>query len=393
VTGRDRSPSDGPITVVHLITTLTQGGAERAMSLLVPGPDEAELRDERHVVVSLAPGGMFADLLRERGVEVQDLGMRPGRDLIAGSVRLRALLRELRPDHLIAWMYHAMFLAELVARTLPAERRPTISWMLQGSLHTTAGLPWHTRAIIALLARRSGTPDAVAINSDTGRAHHEEHGYRPRRWVMVPSGCDTATFCPDAGDRVSVREELGIAPDALVAVSVARDHPQKDHGTMIAALDRAHDTLPHLELLLIGTRTERFARNEPGRARIRGLGERGDVTRLLRAADLVVSSSITEGMPNAILEAMATGLPAAVTDVGDCRLAVGDAGAVVAPKDPAALGDALARLGGLSTAEREALGVQARQHIIDSFGVERARDAYRTLWRDATERHATVVDR
>jgi glycosyltransferase involved in cell wall biosynthesis len=162
---------------------------------------------------------------------------------------------------------------------------------------------------------------------------------------------------------------------------------------MIAALDRAHDTLPHLELLLIGTRTERFARNEPGRARIRGLGERGDVTRLLRAADLVVSSSITEGMPNAILEAMATGLPAAVTDVGDCRLAVGDAGAVVAPKDPAALGDALARLGGLSTAEREALGVQARQHIIDSFGVERARDAYRTLWRDATERHATVVDR
>lgn len=378
----DRAPADGPPTVVHLITTLTQGGAERAISLLVPGPEEAVGHQERHLVVTLARGGMFADLLRDRGVEVRDLGMRPGKDLLTGVVRLRAILQETRPTHVIAWMYHAMFLAD-VATLLPSgARRPTISWMLQGSLHTTVGLPWHTRAIIAILARRSGAPQSVAINSDTGRVHHEEHGYRPRRWVMVPSGCDTETFRPDAQDRIAVREELGIGSEALVAVSIARDHPQKDHGTMIEAVDIAHEQFPELELVLVGTRTERFSRDEPGRPRIHGLGERGDVTRLLRAADLVLSSSVTEGMPNAILEAMSTGLPAAVTDVGDCRSAVADTGLVVAPEDPQALGAAIARICALEPSDRRAMGARARQHIIDQFGVERARIAYRTLWRD-----------
>ena len=377
----DRTPPDGAATVVHLITTLTQGGAERAISLLVPGPEEAADHQERHLVVTLARGGMFADLLRDRGVEVRDLGMRPGRDLIAGVVRLRAILRETRPTHIIAWMYHAMFLADVAASLTGRARRPTMSWMLQGSLHTTVGLPWHTRAIIAILARRSEAPQRVAINSDTGRVHHEEHGYRPRRWVMVPSGCDTETFRPDPQDRIAVREELGIRPEALVAVSVARDHPQKDHATMIAAVDIAHEQLPELELMLVGTRTERFARDEPGRPRIHGLGERGDVTRLLRSADLVLSSSVTEGMPNAILEAMSTALPAVVTDVGDCRAAVADTGLVVAPEDPKALGAAIVRIGVLEPSDRRAMGVRARQHIIDQFGVDRARTAYRTLWR------------
>jgi glycosyltransferase involved in cell wall biosynthesis len=378
----DHKLADSPSVVVHLITTLTQGGAERALSLLVPGPEEAARNQERHVVVTLAHGGMFADLLRERGVEVRDLGMRPGRDLVVGAVRLRAILREIRPTCIVAWMYHAMFLADVSTALLRGTRRPTNCWMLQGSLHTTVGLPWHTRAIIAILARRSGVPERVAINSDTGREHHIEYGYRPRTWVMVPTGCDTDTFRPDAQDRAAVREELGIHPEALVAVSVARDHPQKDHGTMIAAIDIAHAKLPELELLLVGTRTERFAREKPGLPRILGLGERGDVTRILRAADLVLSSSVTEGMPNAIVEAMATGLPAAVTDVGDCRAAVADTGLVVDPEDPEALGAAIVRIGSLAPTDRQAMGERARQHIIDRFGVERARTAYRTLWRD-----------
>ena len=383
--GSDRVPSHGPITVLHLITTLGQGGAERALSLVVPGPDEAAAHGERHVVVSLAPGGMFVDLIRERGIEVRDLGMRPGRDLLVGIVRLRRLVDELAPTHLIAWMYHAMFLADLTSLLL-RRRRPRQVWMIQGSLHTTEGLPWHTRAIIRVLARRSSAPAMIAINSETGREHHVHHGYAPRRWAAVPSGCDTTIFRPDERDRRAVREELGIADDAVVAIAVARDHPQKDHPTMIAAVERAAEQVDRLELVLVGTRTERFARDDHGGPRIHGLGERGDVTRLLRAADLVVSSSITEGMPNALLEAMASGLPAVVTDVGDCRAAVGDAGHVVAPQDPVALADAIVAVASLPSDARRDLGGRARAHISAEFGVERAQAAYRELWPQASHR-------
>jgi glycosyltransferase involved in cell wall biosynthesis len=86
-------------------------------------------------------------------------------------------------------------------------------------------------------------------------------------------------------------------------------------------------------------------------------------------------------MPNALLEAMATGLPAVVTDVGDCRQAVGDAGWVVDPQDPEAIARALVILSSTPVEERARLADRARQHIIDNFGVRRARDAYRALWR------------
>ena len=105
-------------TVVHVITTLTQGGAERVLSEVVPAYGVHP--GERHVVVALAGGGMFADLLEARGVEVRSLDMRPGRDLLRGVRGMRAIGRELDPDLVVAWMYHAC-LVTLLAR--PPRRR------------------------------------------------------------------------------------------------------------------------------------------------------------------------------------------------------------------------------------------------------------------------------
>jgi hypothetical protein len=78
-----------------------------------------------------------------------------------------------------------------------------------------------------------------------------------------------------------------------------------------------HAQRADLELVLVGTGTEALASALPGALRVHGLGERRDVERLLRAADLVVQSSLTEGLPNALLEGMASGLVPVATDVGD----------------------------------------------------------------------------
>jgi glycosyltransferase involved in cell wall biosynthesis len=378
VTGRDRSPSDGPTTVVHLITTLTQGGAERVLSQVVPRPDEAP--GERHVVVSLVDGGMFADELRQAGVEVRGLGMRPGRDVIRGVRGLAALLRELQPTLVVSWMYHAC-LIDLLSRPLSGRaRRARMVWTLRGSLGTLAGLPVHTRASVRLLGWASSRPEAIAINSRTGRRDHSRAGYRPRRWIDLPNGCDTAHFRPDLHDREAVRAELGIPPDAIVAISPARIHPQKDHGTLIDALRRAHAEDPRLELILVGSGTETLAsRTGPG-LRIHGLGERRDVARLLRAADLIVSSSLTEGLPNALLEGMATGLVPVATDVGDCRVVVGSTGRIVRPGDAPALAAAISYLLATDPETRASLGHAARRRVIDAYDAELARREYRALW-------------
>jgi len=382
VTGRGRSPSDGPTTVVHLITTLTQGGAERVLSQTVPRPTDAP--DERHVVVSLVDGGMFADELRCAGVEVRGLGMRPGRDVVRGAWRLAAALRELRPHLVVSWMYHACLL-DLLARPLAGRaRRARMVWFLQGSLHSLVGLPRHTRMTVQLLAALSRVPEVVAINSQVGRRHHVRAGYRPRRWVLLPNGCDTDRFRPDIEDRAAVRAELGIAPEAVVAITVARLHPQKDHVTLIEALSSAQREVDALELVLVGTGTEELASSGAEPLRVHGLGERTDVERILRAADLIVSSSLTEGLPNALLEGMSSGLVPIATDVGDCRTVMGSTGEVVPHDDPAALGAAVARFARMTPEQRSAEGLRARQRVTGSYGLELSRRDYRALWDDAT---------
>ncbi len=404
------APAGGPRTVVHLITTLTQGGAERVLSEVVTRPGERgeDGVDERHVVVSLAPGGMFADVLRERGVEVRDLGMRPGRDLVRGTRRLATVLRELRPTLVVAWMYHACLLATAAVavagrRGAPSGRpRASVAWLLRGSLHTRAGLPWHTRLVIRLLARLSRrprwlAPDVVAVNSRAGLAHHDRAGYRPRRWRVLTNGVDTTAFAPDAADRAAVRAELGISAGTVLAVTVARRHPQKDHAGLLAAADVAATACraaggPDLAVALVGTRTEELTGTTPVGVTVRGLGERRDVARLLRGADLVVSASLTEGLPNALLEATASGLPPVATDVGDCREVVGDAGRLVPPADPAALGAAIAELCLLPASDRRELGARARRRTVARYGVGRARREYRALWDPAAAR-AVATDR
>ena len=218
--GAEHEASGHPTTVIHLITTLSQGGAERVLSQVVPRP--AEHPGERHVVVSLVAGGMFCDELVAAGVEVRDLGMRPGRDVVRGTLRLARMLRELRPDLVISWMYHASLLDMLARPFAAGAGRARMVWLLRGSLHSTTGLPLHTRMAIRVLAAFSGRPEAIAINSRSGRSHHVRAGYHPRRWIVLPNGCDTARFRPDVEDRAAVRAELGIGADAIVAITIAQ---------------------------------------------------------------------------------------------------------------------------------------------------------------------------
>jgi len=365
------------LTIVHLITTLTQGGSERVLSQVVPSPDEHP--GERHVVVSLAPGGMFADALRERGVEVRDLDMRPGSGLLGGVRRLAALLVELEADVVIAWLYHAALLATLARPlTRPIGRRPRLVWNLRGSLESTQGVPRSTRAIIRLLARLARRPDAIAINSEAGRRTHMAAGFRPRAWVVVQNGVDTDVFRPDATDRAAVRADLGLSDEHVLVMSVARNHPEKGLDLLGAAALRTTMVEPTVRFVVIGSGTETF--DAAGHEVLTLLGERRDVARLLRGSDLLVLSSRTEGLPNAVLEAMATGVPCVVTDVGACREVVGATGMVVASGDVDGLVEAIVELARAGAQQRRELGSAARQRVIEHFGWEESRAVYRSLW-------------
>ncbi|HNR50781.1 MAG TPA: glycosyltransferase, partial [Deltaproteobacteria bacterium] len=114
------------------------------------------------------------------------------------------------------------------------------------------------------------------------------------------------------------------------------------------------------------------------------MGHRDDIPRVLNALDIASSSSISEGLPNAIGEAMATGVPCVVTDAGDSALLVGDTGIVVPKRDPEALCAAWQRLLDAGPDSRRAMGERARKRIMDHYSLQAMINRYEDLYRNLT---------
>lgn len=211
-----------------------------------------------------------------------------------------------------------------------------------------------------------------------------EHARRDRM-LCIPNGVDAIRFSPaDAEARRTMRMRLGFADDALLVGCVADLFPVKRHVDLIDAFTQLRHAVPQAQLLLIG--------DGPARAEIEArvreldvcgthlLGSRRDVDAVLPALDLFVLASDTEGLSNAILEAQACGLPVIATNVGgNPDLVDGDCGALVAPRDPDALAQAMRRL--LSDAvTRERMGAKARERVLQKHSLEAMTRAYEDLY-------------
>jgi glycosyltransferase involved in cell wall biosynthesis len=368
-------------TVVHIITALGSGGAERMLYLVASRKAGGD--GVRHVVVSLAGPGFYGARLREAGIELHCLRMRRGRLSPRAFYELVGLLRRLRPDVLMTWLYHADLLGTLAGRLAGVRR---IIWNVRCSdMDFTRYAPL-TRGTVAVLARLSRMPWAIATNSRAGQRVHDGLGYRPKRWVYLPNGFDTNEWKPDAQQREAVRSELGLSEGDILAGMVARVDPQKDHATFLEAVRMLSTRYRRLRVLLVGHGTVELSLPEELRSSTVALGERRDVPRVLRALDLLVSSSAYgEGFPNIIGEAMASGVPCVATNVGDTASIVAETGLVVPPRDARALASAIeAMIGG--RVDRSALATSARTRIEAQYSLENCLQRYADLIRKAAAR-------
>lgn len=359
---------------MHVITGLGTGGAERMLERLVRAPRDNPLE---FVVVSLTPGGAVAESLTHAGVPVRDLGMRRGFPDVRAVFRLARLIREWKPDAVQSWLYAADTVATLALLLSGRRRRTRLFWNVRCSSMEGAERGIAQKMALGMCVILSRLPDAVVANSQAGRQFHWRRGYRPKKFLVIPNGIDTSVFRPDADARVELRGELAIPEDAPVAAMIARVDPVKDHGTFLAALEKCPDVVG----LAAGEGTEKL----PGLSNLRRLGARADVPRILAASDLLVSTSISEGFPNAILEGLACGLPVVATDAGDSALLVGDCGEIVPVRDPSALAAGIGRLLSLPPGERQALSKAARSRAVERFSLARMAAAFDALYRAAPE--------
>lgn len=361
--------------VLHIITGLNVGGAERALYTLITGG----LRETvGHQVISLTGGGHYGPLLRGAGVPVTCLNMVPGRASLRSALRLRRAVRAAAPDIIQGWMYHGN-LAASAARRL-ARPGAVTSWNIRQSLEGFSELKSSTRAIINLGAHLSGGAEAVLYNSARARLQHEARGYASARSQIIPNGFDARKWTPDPGARHRLRQEVGLPADATIIGFVGRGHRDKDIPNLMSAFRHVSMTDQTAHLVCVGSDIEERYSSSRGDGRISYLGQRHDIEHLMPGFDLLCLSSSFEGFPNVIGEAMACGIPCVTTDVGDAATVVADTGWVTPSRDSAALADALLQALAASPEERWARGQAARARIKAHYSLESVVDQYRALY-------------
>jgi len=194
---------------------------------------------------------------------------------------------------------------------------------------------------------------------------------------VVPNGVELRTRDDDARGRL--RNELRIGPDEVVVVIVARVVRDKGHFDLIEALATVERSLHNpTHVLIVGEGDDLAAVIDAGRALtntvLHAVGRRSDVPNLLDASDIFVLPSYHEGMSNALLEAMAAGLPVIATSVGGSTEVVQHGGGMlVSPGHPQELADALSSLL-VSPTVRERLGEDARRTVIDHYTIKHMTD-------------------
>lgn len=315
----------------------------------------------------LDTGGFLADRLAEEGVPVHVHG--PAKPWILVWRLCRAFLRS-RPEVVHCHNKTATVHAALVARMAGVGCVVT-------TRHGLAALPYRFRKDFKFWV-------VVAIFCD---------------WVVAV--CDTARRNMVTGARamspkiVTIRNGAypartigspGLRKEGFTLISVGRLAAAKNYRTLLQSFALARQEVDDLVLWMVGDGDEARSLKELARelgieGRVRFLGERSDVGDWLAHADVFVLSSVSEGLPVSILEAMAAGLPSIVTDVGGMPEVVrlSDAGAVIPPGDTRRLADTIVEYS-RRRSELAELGDRARRCYRQHFTPERMTEDYMTLY-------------
>ncbi len=364
------------IKILHVVDSLGVGGTERMLVEVIKGLDGERFE---HAICCITRLGEIASCLPE-WVKCYDMGKGARRDLLM-PVKMAQLVRRLRPDivHTRNWAGIDGALACLL------ERGPRL-------VHSEHGrnLPYiHFEPARRKVIRRFVYHLADAVFSVSGELRDyycRETGFAPERMQVIQNGVDVARF--DAADGNGARRELGIEADDFVVGVVARLSATKDLLTLARAFARLYRAQrePHLKLLIVGdgearAELEDFAIEQGLTCAIILVGVREDVPRLLRAMDVFALSSLSEGMPGAILEAMAASLPVVATKVGATPELVieGKTGFLVAPRADEEMAKRLSLLLANRELARE-LGAAGRQLVQRNHSLEVMLQRYEELY-------------
>lgn len=346
--------------VMQINWSLVAGGAETYALTLASNLNQDKFRS---VMCGVDQGGALEPEIRRRNIPYHIMNRRQGIDLKL-IWRMFQLFRRCGVDVIHTHHFNQLFYSLIAAKLLGIR-----------IIHTEHSIEaYKKRRFCWALRLMSPFCHRLTVIGDDGERALLERARIPRsRLEIIRAAVDLSRFDVE---RSCARASLGLTDTDRVATIVARISPEKNHRLLLAAFARIARGQPDARLLIVGDGVDSDAiggeidRLNLGRC-VRMLGVRHDIPLILAASDLFVLCSDREGLPIAVLEAMAAARPVVATSVGDLPQVVmdGQTGLLVPPQDVAALADAMSRLlGNPQLADR--MGAAGRVHVQSRYNLQ-----------------------
>lgn len=363
--------------VVTVITRLDLGGAQETAVCCARSLDVARFR-ATFIAGTESMHGEYESELRTTGVRLILMSTLKGRVRAVHDLRslvhLWRLFRKERPDIVHTHSSKAGVLGRLAARAsgVPVTVHTVHGWSF--NIGTSAVMRPAVMMLERMLARL--TTALVVVGDADRRVGLRERIGSPAQYLLIRSGVDLARFRADPGARGEGRRILGVGPSQRVVGTVGRLSRQKSPDVFLAVAQQVGAVLPDVKFVMVGDGPLR----ELIEQRIRDLdlgsvvtitGDRRDVEMVLPAFDVFLLTSSWEGMPRAVIEAMAVGTPVVAADVGSVSEIVlhERTGLLVAPGDVPGFSHAVTRL--LADPEWGHRMVAEAQSMLPAFGAAR----------------------
>jgi glycosyltransferase involved in cell wall biosynthesis len=378
---RQRSTPPGrKIKVLQLIEGLNLGGAETKLMELVAHMDRSRFET---IACSLGMGDRIKSEFEKLGVEFITMPRQRRFDL--GLVfKVARLIRERQIDVVMTTLFYADVLGALAGRF--SNPKAVFSWE---TISSPEWLLWH-RLLFYRFAMRYCTR-VISVSHATARWLVEKRGVPPDKVVVIPYGVNLDLY--RAGDDPELKQKLGIAPDAKVVGVVARLHPQKGHRYLIEAAPEIVARHPKTKFVLVGDgalrpELESLAKQKGVANHFLFLGFRTDVKDLKRVFDVFCLPSLSEGLPNVVLEAMATAKPVVATAVdGTPELIVQDqTGYLVPPADVHALADRISVLVTDDDLARR-FGLNGLKRVQAEYSLQKQVEGFQNIYQSFVAQH------
>lgn len=363
------------IDIALCITDLDVGGAERALVDLATRLDRSRFEP---IVYCLGPrpgddAASCVGALEAASVEIEFLGARAFWQVLPIARRLERLFASRPPKLVQTFLFHANLVGRIAARRAGVPR-------VVSGIRVAEPRRWHLWAD-RLTAK--GVDRFVCVSQSVARYSEGRGGLPAEKLVVIPNGIDADRYPATSAASAS---SLKIPNGRCLITCAGRLEPQKGVGWLIETAPGWLDRLPDCDLLIVGKgpqreKLQRLCRSKGISDRVHFVGWRADVPEILAASRLLVLPSRWEGMPNVLLQAMASGLPVLASDVEGVRELLGAEAdrQTVEPGDSAAFGQKLVRLASESRLAAE-LGEANRQRAREEFSVGRMVASYQSLW-------------